>query len=158
MKSWKAWLLVGLIFATGAAVGAFGMRAYMVRHLPEMLAHTRKRLEEHFLDNIDREVGLSAEQRNAILPILKAAVEQGDKVHQSVRGQMDQIMGEADTRIAALLDAGQRARFQEFHERMERLRREGRPGGPPPGGPEGPGGPPPPGFPPGFPPGPPPPK
>jgi len=141
MKSWKAWALVTLIFATGVLAGAFGMRAYMARNLPEIIAQTRKRLEEHFLESIDREVGLSAQQKQALLPILKEAVDKGEKIHESVREQMDPIMREADARIAEQLDQPQRARFQEFRERMERLRREGRFPGPP-------GGPPPPGFPP----------
>ncbi len=159
MKSWKAWALVTLIFATGVLAGAFGMRAYMARNLPEIIAQTRKRLEEHFLDTIDREVGLSAQQKQAILPILKEAVDRGEKLHESVRAQLDPIMRETDARIAEQLLPAQRAKFQEFRERMERLRREGRfpgpPGGPPPGPgglPPGPGGPPP-----GFPPPPPPP-
>lgn len=146
MKSWKAWLLVVVIFATGAAAGAFGMRLYMARHLPEMLWHTRQRLEEVFLDNIDREVGLTTEQREKILPILRDAVQKGEVVRHSVRDKIDVIMTDADSRIDALLDPGQQAKFKAFRERMAELRRQGEKFGPPP--------PPPPGFPPGPPPGP----
>jgi len=65
MKTWKAWLLVVLIFATGAAVGAFAMRAYVARNLPELLADTRKRFEEHFLEMLDRELDLTEAQEDA---------------------------------------------------------------------------------------------
>lgn len=147
MKSWKAWLLVAVIFFAGVAIGAFGMRLYVARHLPEMLHHTRQRLEEFFLDNIDREVGLTDEQRKAILPILRDAVQKGEVVHRSVHAQLSKIMGDADARVMLLLDPQQQAKFKEFRARMERLRREGPP--PPP-----PGFPPPPGLPPGPPPGP----
>lgn len=143
MKSWKAWLLVAVIFVAGAAIGAFGMRLYMARHLPEMLHHTRQRLEEFFLDNIDREVGLTDEQRKAILPILRDAVAKGEIVHRSVHAQFAKIMGDADARVLLLLDPQQQVKFKEFRARMERLRREGSP--PPPGFPPPP---PPPGFPP----------
>lgn len=154
MKPWKAWLLVAVIFATGAALGAFGMRAYMARNLPDLLAHSRQRMEEHFLENIDREVGLSQAQKDAVLPILREAVQKSGAVHESVRGQIDAIMADADARIAQQLDAGQKEKFEAFRKRMEDFRRKGPPhGGPPPGGmPPGPppgapgfGGPPPPG-------------
>lgn len=139
MKSWKAWLLVAVIFATGALLGAFGMRAYMARNLPDMLAHSRQRMEERFLETLDREVGLAEAQKQAMLPILREAVEQGEKVHESVRAQIDAIMSGADEKIAAQLDPGQRERFEAFRRRMEEFRRRGPgPGGPPPGFPPGP--------------------
>jgi len=124
------------------------MRLYMARHLPELLSHTRQRLEEFFLDNIDREVGLTSKQRQDILPILREAVGKGENIRQSVHGQLDSVMQDADARIAAQLTPEQRVRFLEFRARMERLRREGPP---PPDFPPGP----PPGFPPGAPPTPP---
>lgn len=141
MKSWKAWLLVAVIFFAGAAVGAFGMRLYVARHLPEMLHHTRQRLEEFFLDNIDREVGLTEKQRQAILPILREAVTKGETIHRSVRAQLDRIMNESDDRILLQLTPEQQVKFKEFRANMERLRREGPPpppGFPPPGPPPDP--------------------
>jgi len=157
MKSWKAWLLVAVIFITGAAAGAFGMRLYMARHLPELLSHTRQRLEEFFMENIDREVGLTEQQKKSILPILREAVAKGEIVREATHSQMDKVMQEADDKISSELDAQQRVKFAEFRARMEQLRRQGpRPGDnmppPPPGFPPGP----PPGEPMGMPPGPPP--
>ncbi len=146
MKSWKAWLLVAVIFLTGAMAGAYAMRAYMVRNLPELLEHTRKRLEEHFLDVIDSEVGLRPEQKERILPILRESVLKGDRIHASVRERMDAVRKEADERIENELDADQRVKFDEFRARMEKLARQGPrhgspphpgflpPPGPPPGG------------------------
>lgn len=160
MKSWKAWLLIAVIFATGALAGAFGMRAYLARNLPQMLASSRQSMDERIMEHLDREVQLNAAQKAAILPIVRQAVARGEKVHEAVRGNFDGIMQEMDDRIAGELDAGQRVKFAKFRARMEQLRREGpRPGGPPPGFGPGPGGPPPGppdsgGPPPGFQPGP----
>lgn len=140
MKSWKAWLLVVVIFATGALAGAFGMRSYMVRNLPELLADTRKRLEEHFLEVLDRELDLTAEQEQRILPILKQAVDKSEPIHASMRASMEKIRQEADDTIAGELDAAQRVKFAAFRKRMDEILRQG------PAGPRGPAGPPPPGF------------
>jgi hypothetical protein len=146
MKSWKAWLLVVLIFATGAAAGAFAMRAYMARNLPELLADTRKRFEVHFLEMLDRELDLSEAQEQRLLPILKEAGGKGDAIHASVRQRFDALREETDGRIAQELDAQQRVRFAAFRARMEKMARRGPgPGGehmPPP--PSGFGAPPPP--------------
>lgn len=150
MKSWKVWLLVAVIFSTGALAGAFGMRAYMARNLPQLLADTRKRLEDHLLESIDREVGLSEAQKQSILPILKEAVRKGDTIHASVREQMDKVRLEADDRVSSELNPEQRVKFAEFRARMDKMRHlgppQGPPGfppGPPPGAPFGQGGPPP---------------
>jgi len=150
MKSWKAWLLVAVIFLTGAVAGAFAMRTYMARHLPELLNHSRQRMEEFFLETIDHEVGLTEQQKQKILPILRDAVQQGEAIRESVREKMDKVVQKADDQVASELDSSQRVKFAEFRARMERLRQSGpKPGeGMPPGPPPGPGG-----FPPGPPPG-----
>ncbi len=135
MKSWKAWLLVAVIFCTGALAGAFGMRAYMARNLPELLADTRKRFEEHFLEVLDREVGLSEAQKQTLLPILKEAVGKADAIHAKVGAEMEAARKETDDRIAKELDTAQRVKFAEFRARMDKMFRE-RPdhrGPPPPG-------------------------
>jgi len=141
MRSWKVWSLVAVIFATGAAVGAFGMRAYLFRHLPELLARPAERLEDRILTHIDQEVGLSATQREAIRPLIKAAVAKAHAAHQAVRAELEPTFTQMDDAIAAQLEPGQQAKFAEFRARMERFRRT-MPPGPPPGGMPGP----PPGF------------
>lgn len=147
MKSWKVWLLIAAIFATGVAAGAFGMRAYMARRLPEMLADARTSMDQRILEHISREVGLSDQQRERILPIVRQGVRKAEALHQQVRAQADAAMNEMDDRIALELDPAQREKFAQFRKRMEELRRQGPP---PPGGPGGP----PPGLPGGPPPGP----
>lgn len=145
MQSWKAWLLVLLIFLCGAVAGAFGMRAYMVRHLPEMLVRSRESMEERIVEHITREVGLTDEQKRVVRPLVLAAVQRADKVHRGVRAEVDAIFKEMDDGIAAQLTEAQRGKFAELRARMEKLRRERPlpPGMPPPGGELGP---PPPGM------------
>jgi Spy/CpxP family protein refolding chaperone len=139
MKSWKAWLLVTVIFVTGALAGAFAMRAYMAQNLPELLANTRQRFEVHFLEMLDRELDLTEEQKQRLLPILKEAAGKGDAIHASVRQQFDSLREETDGRIVEELDTQQRVKFAEFRARMEEMARRGpRPGDgrmppPPPG-------------------------
>lgn len=137
MKSWKAWFLVTVIFATGVAAGAFGMRAYMFRHLPELLARPQERMEDRILAHINEEVGLSDAQRAELRPIIAAAVAHAGKVHESVRAEFDATFKHMDEAIAARLDQGQKVKFEELRARMEKLRRSlppGPPPGPPPGG------------------------
>ncbi|MBA4357061.1 MAG: hypothetical protein Q7U56_08465 [Humidesulfovibrio sp.] len=134
MRSWKVWLLVALIFATGVAAGAFGMRAYMARRLPEILAHPVERMEDRILAHIDSEVGLSAAQRAELRPLIAAAVARADAAHQSVRAELESAFTQLDDAIAARLDQGQRVKFAVLRARMEKFRRS-MPPGPPPGPP-----------------------
>lgn len=148
MKSWKAWLLVALIFATGMAAGAFGMRAYMFRHLPELLARPAGPFEERILAHINEEVGLSDAQKAELRPIIKAALERAGTVHKAVRAELETTFTQLDAAIAARLDQGQKAKFAIMRERMKAFRNAMPPGPPPgpfPGGP--PPGPPPGGMP-----------
>ena len=151
MQSWKAWLLVLLIFLTGAVAGAFGMRAYMVRNLPEMLMRSRESMEDRIVEHITREVGLTDEQKRVVRPLVLASVQRADKVHRGVRAEVDAIFKDMDDGIAAQLTEAQRGKFAELRARMEKLRRERPmpPGMPPPGADPGP---PPPGMPSGPPP------
>lgn len=153
MQSWKAWLLVLVIFLSGVAAGAFGMRAWMARQIPGMLRPTPVQLEERIVQHIDREVGLSEAQRAEIRPIVTAALRKADESHRAVRHEFEAGIRAMDEAIAAKLDAEQKVKFEALRKRMEELRRNGPP--PPPG--MGPGMGPPPGMGPGMPPGPPPP-
>ena len=156
MKSWKAWLLVAVIFLSGAVSGAFGMRAYLLRHLPEMLARPMASLEDGILAHIDAEVGLSATQRAELRPLIAAVVAKADKAQQALHAELEPIFAQMDEDIAARLDQGQKVKFAELRARMKAFRRAG-PNGPPPGPRMGPPmGPPPGGMPFGPPPGPPP--
>lgn len=139
MKSWKAWFLVAVIFVTGALAGAFAMRAYMAQNLPELLANTRQRFEVHLLEMFDRELDLTQEQKQRLLPILKDVAGKVDAIHVSAREQFESLREETDARIVEELDAHQRVKFAEFRARMDEMAHRGpRPGDgrmppPPPG-------------------------
>jgi len=134
MKSWKAWLLVAAIFLSGALSGAFGMRAYLFRHLPEMLAHPSERLEDRILAHIDAEVGLSATQRAELRPLIAAVMAKTSKAQQALHAELEPIFAKMDEDIAARLDQGQKVKFAELRARMKAFR-NARPFGPPPGPP-----------------------
>jgi len=154
MKSWKAWLLVAVIFTTGVSAGAFGMRAYLFRHLPEMLARPHEPMEERILAHINEEVGLSEAQRAELRPLIKAALDRAGAVHQSVRAELEANFSQLDEAIAAKLDPQQKIKFADLRARMKAFRNAMPPGGQLPGPPPGgmPFGPPPGGPPPGPPP------
>jgi len=138
----KAWLLLALMFISGIAAGAFGMRAYMMHRLPQLLQNTRESMEDRIVDHISREVGLTDEQKQNVRPLIHEATAKADTIHQAVRTNLEAIFTDMDDRIAAQLTDEQKVKFRGLRERMEKLRRHGPP--PPPG--EGPNMPPPPGF------------
>lgn len=153
MKSWKAWLLVAVIFASGVAAGAFGMRAYIFRRLPEMLARPAEPFEERILAHINEEVGLTAAQKAELRPLIKASLDRASTVHKAVRAELEATFSQLDDAIAARLDQGQQAKFAALRARMKAFRNAMPPGPPPPPPGAMPPGPPPGGLPFGPPPG-----
>ncbi len=81
---------------------------------------------------MERELDLTADQRDAIREILADSMRRGGEMRRELRPRVEELMHQTSDRIAAVLTPEQRRRYEELRERQgHRLERGflGPPGG-----------------------------
>jgi len=142
-KPWQVWLVLTAIFVAGGVCG--GLVGYRIdrrglHHQPPPRDWVVRRI-----GRIDREIGLTPEQRQRIQPIVERNIDELTQAwRQSMVGSRE-IVEKMEREIGAELTPEQRARLEKFvqerHDRFKKMMQEqalrgGRepPPGPPPGG------------------------
>jgi len=132
-KLWASGLLLAA-FAAGVAVGSaanavfgigsaatavFGERG---RNRDRESRRDRPRQEVSYLDRLNRDLKLSAEQRDSVAAILKRYDEPMRELWRRERHQLDSMRLQVRSQIAGLLDERQREQFRLMNQRVDSLR------------------------------------
>ncbi|MDB6026948.1 MAG: hypothetical protein JWM68_3171 [Verrucomicrobiales bacterium] len=135
MKGFKPWLVIGLVFFAGIAVGVFGTRS-VVRHHVEpgvrdpKFAHDRfesaqKKMEEDLISKLD----MTPAQQTNVHEVFVSSGEQFRKLHSDFEPRMKEIFDAAHEKISATLTPEQREKFEkitrERRERFEKFKEKG---------------------------------
>lgn len=132
-KLWATGLLLAS-FAAGVAVGStanavFGLGSSWTavfgdrdRDRDQDFRRGRSRQEVSYLDRLDRDLKLSAEQRDSVAAILQRYDEPMREMWRRGRQQLDSIRIQVRSDIAAVLDERQREQFRLTNQRMDSLR------------------------------------
>ena len=153
MSNKTPWMVALAIFITGAAVGALGVEALRLSHGWPFFRPEHRDMKTAITEHMSRELGLNAEQKQRIAPLIGEMLEQSHQARIPSLAAEEAVIDTYQARIRELLTPEQARKHDEIQARLREHRRRMPfpPDGPPP-----PGGPPPPdGFPPLF--GPPPP-
>ncbi len=135
MKGLKPWLVIGLVFFAGIAVGVMGTRTAIRRGLDrarldpkfarERVDNVRERMEKELVSNLD----LTPEQQTNVHQVFVESGEQMRKVHSEFEPRMKEIFETAHQKIAALLNPEQREKYEQMmkerRERFEKMREKG---------------------------------
>lgn len=141
MKRVTAFLAVLALVLLGFLAGVLGTHLFYAKRL-QRAGSFSVIASEFFAERLDRELGLSAEQRTAIDEILDETRIEADELRRALRPKIGGLMEAASERIMEVLSSEQRQLFSELRER-HRARADHFLLGPPgPRGPRGPGGPP----------------
>jgi Spy/CpxP family protein refolding chaperone len=148
MNRWVAFVSIAALFVSGIAIGALGMHVFDVRQGPP---HPSGPPPHHgaAIDDLQRELDLSADQREKITAILEESWRAGEEIRREMKPRLDQHIADTEQRLMEVLTPAQRERFDTLR-RERRVRAEhiflGPPGPPgpheplgPPGGPDSPG-------------------
>lgn len=156
MSNKAPWMVALAIFITGVAVGALGMEALRMSHGWPFFRPEYRDMKTDVLERMSRELGLSAEQRQRVTPLLEEMMEQSRQARMPSLAAEQAILDTFDAKLREMLTPGQIRKHDEFLARMREHRGKMPfpPGGPPPlppggfppmfGGPPPPDGPPPP--------------
>lgn len=122
MSPWKVILATLVIFCSGLAVGALlvkktartmmGARSFqnVGTNAPASLWHQQ---QKEFLRRMERELGLTTEQRGSIEKILKESQERTKEIREKIAPEMREELKKVREQIRAELTPEQRTKFEE---------------------------------------------
>jgi Spy/CpxP family protein refolding chaperone len=119
-----AWVL--LVFVLGIALGAMG--AYLVagRRVasapPAAAGHKERRAR--FVEQLTREVNLTADQQKQLGTILTDTQAKLRALHDQITPQAEQVRQQSREQIRALLTPEQKLKFEEFLRRLDEERKK----------------------------------
>lgn len=135
-RSWSI-LVVAALFLSGVAVGALGMHLYYWQRLESSAGPGGGPVHAPMMMGwMERELELSAEQREEIRAILADSMRRGGEMRRELRPRVEELMRDTSDRIAEVLTEEQLERFQEMRTRQRHRLERGFLG--PPGGGRGP--------------------
>ncbi|MGB6200668.1 MAG: hypothetical protein WBF35_14075 [Candidatus Acidiferrales bacterium] len=117
-----AWLVV--VFGLGIALGVVGTYVVTTRVFARGAdERTPASQRAHYLDRLDHELNLTADQQKQIDGILAGVQSRYDAIHQSVVPQFDQARQDGRAQIRQLLTPEQQPKFDDFMKRMDEERK-----------------------------------
>ena len=124
MKNIRPFYCIVTVFLLGALSGALATHlVYKCRMDSHMGYHGGDR-EERLVNHLNRELGLSAVQKEQVRGIVHETQEEIRGVRRQLRPQMEAILEKAQLKVSALLTPEQQKRFEKMiAERKERFRK-----------------------------------
>jgi len=126
-----AWLF--LVFFLGVALGVVGTYVVTTRvfaHGPMPPQHDPASQRAHYIDRLNHELNLTADQEKQIDQILTGIQARYDAIHQSVVPQYDAARKEGREQIRQVLTPDQQGKFDDFLHRMDEEHKNHSSGGP----------------------------
>jgi hypothetical protein len=99
-----------LVFLCGAVFGALSMRAGLHQKLHNGTGFWRDDANQLSYDRMKKELGLTPRQAEQIKSVLDDFV----KYHEDLEAQIEDVRATGKNRIMAILDDGQRQRFEQL--------------------------------------------
>ena len=113
---------LALLFLSGVAVGAFGLRLYTQnsvraggggRFSPE-------EFKQRYINELSTRLSLTGDQVNKLGPILDQTRQQVREMHEKHRPELKAIQDQQSQRIRALLNDSQQAEYTRFLDEREK--------------------------------------
>lgn len=116
-------LVLVVTFGVGALAGFLGDRYYLKQ---QPASPTARRTPAEIVDRLDKKLHFSAEQRTAVLQILKARDERINGLWSTVRPRVWQEMESSNAEIERLLTPAQKPEFEKIRAKLRTREREAR--------------------------------
>jgi len=122
-------LYLVLLFLSGVAVGAFGLRLYNLHSVHANSPRpTPEEFRRRYVEDLKSRLKLTDDQVSKLGPILDETGKQIRELREKHRPELKAIQDEQTQKIRAILDGSQQAEFSRFQEERERERqRNGHP-------------------------------
>lgn len=115
----RPWVILALIFLLGAATGSL-----LTIGLGPRFAHAPpgpKEMGNHWMMHLTRRLQLTDEQQAKIRPIIRDAEKQIETAHRADVRQISTFLGDANAKIAAVLNPDQQAELKKMEQEREQM-------------------------------------
>jgi len=120
-NSFTTILYLAILFLSGVAVGAFGLRLYTLNSVRSGRPSPEE-FKRKYIAELRTQLNLTDDQVNKLGPILDETRKQFREMHEKHRPELKAIQDEQTQRIRALLNDSQQAEYTKFLEQRERER------------------------------------
>jgi len=124
MKSIKPVYCIVIVFLLGVLGGALATHLYYKCRMDFHMDHHGRGREEHVVNHLNRELGLSPVQKEQVRGIVHETEEEIRGVRSQFRPRMEAVLEKAQLKVSALLTPEQRKKFEKMiAERKERFKK-----------------------------------
>jgi hypothetical protein len=113
MKALKPWIVLGLVFIAGIAVGVGGTR-FFIRRVVEQVATRPAIVANRIERELVRELRLTPEQRPKVHEIVMRRHEDLQQLRKDFQPRLVGILKQSEREIRDVLDEGQREKFDHM--------------------------------------------
>lgn len=121
-NSFTTILYLAILFLSGVAVGAFGLRLYTLNSVRAGGRPSPEEFKHKYIDQLRTKLNLTDDQVNKLGPILDQTRKQFRDMHEKHRPELKAIQDEQTQRIRALLTDSQQAEYSRFLDEREKQR------------------------------------
>ena len=114
----SAWEVLAAALVLGGALGGAGARWVA----DDSCERRRGRGADAYIERLDQELGLTAEQRASVRDVLARQQEEMSAIWREIRPRADEIKTATRREVNALLTPDQQARYADLLERIDRER------------------------------------
>jgi len=115
-------LYLAILFFSGVAVGAFGLRLYTLNSVRASGRPNPEEFKRRYIAELRTRLHLTDDQVAKLGPILDETRKQFREMHEKHRPELKAIQDEQTQRIRALLNDSQQAEYSRFLDERERQR------------------------------------
>jgi hypothetical protein len=128
LSRWTIALYVGLVFASGVVVGAFGHRFIDVSAVSANARRNPEEFRKRFNEEMKSRLNLTTDQMSQLSSVLDSTRVEFRTKRDSIEPALAQIREEQHRRILSILEPAQRAEYEKMRqEREARARQEAPP-------------------------------
>jgi Spy/CpxP family protein refolding chaperone len=129
LSRWKIALYVGLVFVSGALLGAFSHRLYTVSGVSADAPRNPEEFRKRYMEEMKSRLKLTADQVTKLSVILDETRARVRSTRESIEPEIRQIRDEQQEKVHQILSADQRPEYDKMRQEREAeiKRRGGRP-------------------------------
>jgi len=119
LSRWTIALYVGLVFASGAVVGAYSHRFFDVTSVSASASRNPEEFRKRFHIEMRTRLKLSSEQVSKLDGVLNTTQAEFKTTRESIMPELAKIREEQHRRILAILDPAQQAEYEKMRQERE---------------------------------------